>query len=252
MIQQIKDILKFILPYLQGNKQVVIGIIASVLIASVSVYIEKYIDYKLNKNSVQISEQIDEQVKGIVVETLDNKETKYNERINKALEKYPEIDLQIDQLLDQLNEQIKSNQSVLFIFHDGTKTPDGFPFIKYSATNEAINERRFKITTRLQTHQSIPYSKIAFYAKKMAETGIYYIDNINQIENRDESNYFALREEGVKSVAFIPVELKHTKKPIGFVTIYGYDNYIKFEDDSIYIETICDLIAENVQSKYKK
>lgn len=248
MIGKITRLMEIISPKIKGGKQFVL-ILFSVMVTTIAVAVfEKYLDYKIPQIANNVVERVDEQVRHTVVEVIDSTSINYSTRIDNAIQTYPEIDIRIDNLLDRINTKLNVGKSVVAIYHDGTKTPTGYPFLKYSVTNEQIKTRKLIINPTMQVNQGIAYSRIAFYANKMHKEKGFYLKSLKELEAISQPDYYSMKIAEVKSGAMLPLVYKGVPK--GFLIVLSYDQEIDLFKHKDYLELIAELIMQEVAIKY--
>ena len=250
MIDKITCLVELILPKLQGGKQVVISVLSIVVITMGATAFEKYLDYKMDQMKNNVIVQMDTQVRSTITEVIDSTSTDYSNRINKAIEHYPEIDMRIDNLLDKLNTKLYTGKAAIGIYHDGTKTPTGNPFLKYTVTNEQIKERKFTIEKTMQLNQGVAYSRIAYYANEMVQHGYFICGSTSELKAISLPDYQAAMDNEIKSIAMFPIKNPNTERPMGFLILFSYDKKVNLLEYKDYIELSADLISQEIILKY--
>lgn len=249
MLGKILNFIQVILPNLKGFKEIIVSIITVAIVVIFSTIIEKYIDTKFQHFEGNIHEHIDTTIETSVKEVIDSTELFHAVKVNKAILQYPEIDIRIENILINCLTRLDAGKAQVGIFHNGTKTIGGDPFLKFTCTNEAIVEKKIHVLRSADQYQNSSYARIAYYAMEMNKNGYFVIDDSKDFKQVSLPDYQASENLYVKSVAFIQM-LKPDGSPLGFIVFYSYDKPVEFSKYIDYLQMIADLVTYEIMQKY--
>ncbi len=158
----------------------------------------------------QLKEQNDLMLKEIIQKvdmghTITQEEDKDISKVEKELELY----------LSQILKETNANRVSLFRYHNGGKDYSGRSFLRMSMTNEVV-----KGGTALIQHQSQNLFRSMFFGliHSLEDNGYDYIDDIENIKERDTGFYSYLKDFDIMSKYSIALYSSY-KNIIGFITI---------------------------------
>lgn len=158
----------------------------------------------------KLKEQNDLMLKEIIQKvdmghTITQEEDKDISKVEKELELY----------LSQILKETNANRVSLFRYHNGGKDYSGRSFLRMSMTNEVV-----KGGTALIQHQSQNLFRSMFFGliHSLEDNGYDYIDDIENIKDRDTGFYSYLKDFDIMSKYSIALYSSH-KNMIGFITI---------------------------------
>lgn len=247
MLDKLKDFMQVIMPNIKGFKETILTIFTIVAVSVSVPIIEKYIDQKFQHVEVKLDNKIETQVKTVV----DSTEVFYSDRVDRSILKHPEIDVKIETILTSAVTKLGAGKAQICIFHNGTKTIGGDPFLKFSCTNEVIVKGKINIERTADQYQNSSYARIAYYALEMNNNGHFIIDDLEDLKNVSIPDYQAAEKAFVKSIAFFSI-LKHNGIPMGFVVFYSYDKQVKFSEHIDYLKMVVELLSYEIMLKYDK
>ena len=184
-----------------------------------------------------MTEEITEEITEKTEQAIDNSDDIYQQKVINGIIDLPEINVRIHAILDNINIEHKFNKSVIFLYHDGIKTPTGMPFIRYSMKYERIRQGKIKIEPQSTYAQNLGAEGTAYFLVNIKKNGYYVCDDIEKIG--DGMILYQYKELGVKSISCFPIYDRELQL-VGLMMNYSFDhihNYTDSEIDELEIET---------------
>lgn len=210
-------------------KQLIISVIIVCFVSLIFDVGKKYIDIKF--------EQMEQTTTKVVEQTIVENNNQYSEQVMNAIERYPEINIKIDELLIEMNDTYGFNRSAILMYHDGTKSPTGAPFLKYSMRYEMPREDRVKVKLEKENTKDIGYEYISYFAYIVNNQGFFVCNNLEELTTISQVYKSAYEMNGIKSFAFITLT-NSEDRPWGILQVFHYDSLHKFTDEEIYALTL--------------
>lgn len=170
-------------------------------------------DTKLNELMDKVQKQNDmlvqQIVSGVVKHNLSDEQ-------NSSLTK---IEKEINQYLKEIQMKTNASRVSLVRYHNGNKGLDGLSFLKMSMTNECV---RMGIQPIMHEFQNYFRSFLPYWSQQLDETGICYIDDVEDVKDLDNSLYGYLKTRGVQSKYGIALR-NMSDTVIGFICVEYLD-----------------------------
>lgn len=155
------------------------------------------------------------------------------------------VERELETYLSQILKDTNANRVSLFRYHNGGKDYNGKSFLRMSMTNEVV-----KGGTALIQHQSQNLFRSMFFGliHSLEDNGYDYIEDIENIKDRDTGFYSYLKDFGINSKYSVALYNSH-KNIIGFVSV-DFANKVDvnqelivncLQDKKIKIETLLNL-----------
>lgn len=221
-MENVIKLLEVLKSYVKDWKGLVITAGCGVLLYLVFLFGTKYIEQKFSELSQEVTARTEQLI-------TDNKDD-YQQKVFEGIQVYPEIDMRINDILDNVNSFYDFNRSVIYSFHDGTKTPTGKLFIKYSMKYERIRKERIKIEAQTPYNQNIGIDAIAYFMVNIKDNTTYYAKDVNNIG--DGMILYQYKNLGVKSIVCNPLYDREDNL-IGMLVNYSYDSYKTFDEEEL-------------------
>ena len=181
---------------------ITIAVMSMFIIMKSYLKIQKQIQNQQNEVQQQIQNQQSEMLKTIL-ESLKGTKSGEDDNTHKDLvDTFTKINTPIRQVLESVSEQIESDRISVYVFHNGTNSTHGLPFIKITCLTEVMRKGTL-ITRKASIHTSMSaamFDKSVPYLSKHEMAIISSTDNISDefpvIKN-------ILDSSGVKSAAFL-------------------------------------------------
>lgn len=214
----------------EGPISTIIAVFIVVFIISQFIMYRQTLSYRKNQDETMHSFMqcfLDQNNK--ITDFLMGKESKNEkETKNDLMETFLSLNKKMKEDLKDAIDVLDSDRVAIYVFHNGTRTPHGLPFFKFSCICEEI-ARASGSRSKMKEHSNIPLSLLD--------------DVINTLWKNGHYEYFAKSHE-VDNNFINRLLLQDDNKTCLFYTIYDIDNNIigfilsEFNEDSFTREQI--------------
>lgn len=151
----------------------------------------------------------------------------HDELLEQRLNQTHKIQASIDRLLYKVN----ASRVTLLEMHNGTNSMGGLPFLKATATFEALNDNVMPVSNQ---YNEVNLSLIPF-ATKLFNEG-YWCGDTQEMKKIDKSLCYKILSNGTEH--FAAIVIYGVDKPIGFL-------FVTFEDTDV--EHDCNLVKREIE-----
>lgn len=125
------------------------------------------------------------------------------------------IDKEINSILLKLKSSLNPARAYLVTFHNGGKDLSGLSFLKMSMRNEVTAAG---IKPLQSEFQNVFRNTLSYWCNELAENGICFVENYEDMEKIDASFYDFMSTRGVNSIYGIAVK-SYDNHIIGFIGV---------------------------------
>lgn len=193
---------------------------AFILAAIVIFFLIKWLKYEFNhkENRAKLQDELEKGRQAQYDKLQDMMSAVLEEKLGIDIESCKESDHisdEIDLRLESVLEKTRADRAYVFLFHNGGKDMTGRHFPKMSCTNEKV---QVGIKPSMQNFQNLYRSSLIYKITCLKESGICWIDDVDDIKERDYATYDMMVQNGVQSSYSVAVCLEEGY-PCGFLGI---------------------------------
>lgn len=145
-------------------------------------------------------------IDGVVTHTITPEENK----------KLAEVTSEIDNILLDIIRETGASRACLVQYHNGGRGINKQSFLKMSMTNEQV---QLGVQPIIGSFKDIFRSTLAYFVKELDNTGRCYINNSDELKDKDISMYEFLSNRGVQAKYGLAIRNKEKSMNIGFICI---------------------------------
>lgn len=178
---------------------IVIAAVFLVIILAVMVIMLK--SYQKTQNLIQTQNQT--MFEAILDNLASSKEekTKDKEEHKELVDIFVKMSIPIRSTLEVLAEKVNADRTSVYVFHNGTNTSHGLPFIKISCLTEVM-KRGTLVARKVLQHQGLPLSTFDKSISCLVSSQVGYVLN-NEEDDRFPAIKNMLNTAGVLSAGFL-------------------------------------------------